>query len=446
MAPPKKTVKMDLNSFLNDDTFTSSWSEDDVDLNNIRIPIENTSANTIPLEELMAERKAANAGGNSFNQGGRTGGHLDPALGGSGNGMRRAHEEYPVPNEPPYRAIINNIPWDISPEGVKAWVEDGLAKPDSVEDVDLPVNVSDPTRLKGLAFITLKEREDLVQALTFNATKLNDRTVYVSVAAPRRGGFRSGGGDFDWGAARGSNYEASGPGREEPNLDWGAARGSNFQSSRPPRERREEPNLDWDSARGSNFQNSRPPREPREPRDEPELNWDSARGSHFKSHGPPREPREEANLNWDAARGSNFKAQREPREPREPREEPNLDWNAARGSNFKAPRVQRERTNEPELDWGAARGSKFQDINNKTNNNRRRNQTQEEKPVEEKNKIQKSTYDVLRDDDKDDEEEEQKAQPTEQTTTNDVNETAQNVADLSVEDNNNDEWEVVGKK
>ncbi|SMN21008.1 similar to Saccharomyces cerevisiae YPR163C TIF3 Translation initiation factor eIF-4B, has RNA annealing activity [Maudiozyma saulgeensis] len=439
MAPPKKTVKMDLNSFLNDDTFTSSWSEDDVDLNNIRIPIENTSANTIPLEELMAQRNAANAGGNSFNQGGRTGGHLDPALGG---GSRRAREEYPVPNEPPYRAIINNIPWDISPEGVKAWVEDGLAKPDSVEDVDLPVNPSDPTRLKGLAFITLKEREDLVQALTFNATKLNDRTVYVSVAAPRRGGFRSGGADFDWGAARGSNFEASGPGREEANLDWGAARGSNFQASRPPRERREEPNLDWDSARGSNFQNSRPPRERRE---EPDLDWDSARGSHFKTQGQPREKREEANLDWDAARGSHFKAQRPPREPRE---EPNLDWNAARGSNFKAQRAPKERNNEPELDWGAARGSKFQDINTRTNNNnRRRNQTQEEKPVEEKNKIQRSAYDILRDDGDDDEEEgEEKVQPSEQNIIKEVNETTQKVSELTVDDNNNDEWEVVGKK
>ena len=408
MAPPKKTVKMDLNSFLNDDTFTSTWSEDDVDLNNIKIPIENTNANTIPLEELMAARNAnAASNNNGFNQGGRTGGHLDPALGGS----RRVREEYPVPNEPPYRAIINNIPWDISPEGVKAWVEDGLEKPDSVEDVDLPVSPSEPSRLKGMAFITLKDREDLVKALTFNATKLNDRTVYVSVAAPRRGGFRSGGADFDWGAARGSNFEASGPRREEPNLDWGAARGSNFQSARPPRERREEPNLDWDAARGSNF----------------------------RAQGPPREKREEPNLDWDSARGSHFKAQRAPREPRE---EPNLDWNAARGSNFKSQRAPREKTDEPELDWGSARGSKFQDINNKPNNNRRRNQTEEQKPVDEKNKIQKSAYDILRDDDEEEEEEEQKPQ----TTTEVVEEATQKVADMSINDNDNDEWEVVGKK
>ena len=45
MAPPKKTVKkMDLTSFLNDDTFGSSWAEEDVDLNKITIPIETANA------------------------------------------------------------------------------------------------------------------------------------------------------------------------------------------------------------------------------------------------------------------------------------------------------------------------------------------------------------------------------------------------------------------
>lgn len=443
MAPPKKTVKMDLSSFLNDDTFTSNWNEDDVDVNKIRVPIENSNANTIPLEELAKTRN--NGAGVSGGFGGRggfggqggfggnRGGHLDPALGGGDSGMgmgmgRRAREEYPVPNEPPYRAIINNIPWDISPGGVKAWVEDGLAKPDAVEEVDLPMSPQDPTRLKGMAFITLKEREDLVTALTFNATKLNERTVYVSVAAPRRGGF-GGSDNFDWGSARGSAFQSAGPGREEVDIDWSGARGSNF---RAPRERREEPNIDWDGARGANF------RAPREPREEPNLDWDSARGSNFRGQRPPREPREEVNLDWDSARGSHFKAQRPPREPRE---EPNLDWNAARGSNFKEQRAPRERKQEPSLDWGAARGSKFQDIGKRGQNNRR--QTKEEAPVE--NKIQKSAFDVLRGDD-DDEEDNETAAPAAKAAdaTEEVAEATQKVADLSVEDN--DEWETVGKK
>ncbi|KAG0661327.1 hypothetical protein C6P44_002777 [Monosporozyma unispora] len=414
MAPPKKTVKMDLNSFLNDSTFdNSSWGVDDVDLNKIKIPIENANASTVPLEDIAAAKNSAMGGNSSFN-GGRSS-RLDPALdggkrdGGFG-GPRREREEYPVPDMPPYRAIINNIPWDISPEGVKAWVEDGLNKPDAVEEIDLPVSPQDPTRLKGMAFITLKDREDLVTALTFNATKLNERTVYVSVAAPRRGGFRSGGPDMDWGAARGSNYEASNR-REEPNLDWGAARGSNYHEARP---RREEPNLDWDGARGSNFKESRP-------------------------------RREEPNLDWDGARGSNFK------ESRPKREEPNLDWGAARGSHFEnrpqrsfgGNRPQQQKKDEPELDWGAARGSNF---NKKTEKVSGRKILAESKVTEEKVKVQKSAFDVLRSEDDDEEDDEEEQQPKEEKNTEQVEDLATKTAELSVEDDNGDNWEVVGKK
>lgn len=270
MAPPKKTVKMDLNSFLNDDTFGSSWAEEDVDLNKISIPIDNLKANTVPLEELAAAKN--NSSGGNFR-----GSRLDPALGGSGRRDFSDRVEYPVPDHPPYRAIINNIPWDISPEGVQAWVEDGLHKPDAVEEVDLPRSMKDPTRLKGIAFVTLKERDGLVQTLTFNGTKLNERTVYVSVAAPRREGFRGGGDDFDWNGARGSNYQSAGD--SGPDLDWGSARGSQYEERKP---RREEPNLDWGAARGSQFQEKPEYKERKPRRDEPKLDWGAARGAQFQ--------------------------------------------------------------------------------------------------------------------------------------------------------------------
>ncbi|CCD24334.1 Tif3p NDAI_0D00200 [Naumovozyma dairenensis CBS 421] len=490
MAPPKnakKTVKLDLNSFLNDDTFGSSWAEEDVDLNKISIPIENVPANTVPLEEIARKQNTGTMGGMGMGMGmgmggGRGGSRLDPALAGPGSSRRdfSQREEYPVPEHPPFRAIINNIPWDISPEGVKAWVEDGLNKPEAVEEIDLPKSIKDPTRLKGLAFITLKERNDLVKALTFNGTKLNERTVYVSVAAPRRDGYRSGGADFDWGSARGSAFQASnGPGqdadlnwdsargsnyrapREEPNLDWDSARGSNFRqqrSSREPREPREEVNLDWDSARGSNFRQQ----QPREPREEVNLDWDSARGSNFRQQQPrePREPREEVNLDWDSARGSNFRQQqRPPRGPRETREEVNLDWDSARGSNFRAQRPPREpreprepRKQEPELNWGDARGANFgkkpTTTTTSTKEKASKSSIKANKPVEEPVKIQKSAFDVLRtdDDDEDDEEEEEAAEnSTEPKVENkEVDTLATETAKLAVDDDN--EWEVVGKK
>lgn len=418
MAPPKKTVKMDLNSFLNDDTFGSSWAEEEVDLNKITIPIESLKANTIPLEELAAAKHSGAVGGGGNFRGSR----LDPALGG---GRREFGDrvEYPVPDHPPYRAIINNIPWDISPEGVQAWVEDGLQKEGSVEDVDLPRSMKDPTRLKGIAFITLKERDDLVHTLTFNGTKLNERTVYVSVAAPRRDGFR-GGDDFDWNGARGSNFQSSGD-AAGPDLDWGAARGSNYQERR---ERREEPNLDWGVARGSNYE------ERRERREEPNLDWSAARGSQFQERGDRgerSERREEPNLDWSAARGSQYQ-ERKPR-----REEPNLDWGAARGSQF---RERKPRRDEPELDWGAARTGQAVERKPRVNAARKTNAPAES--AEDKPKIQKSAFEVLSNDD-DEEEEPQQQEKSVDEQKAPVDQLAQETGKLTVEDNG--EWETVGK-
>lgn len=410
MAPPKKTVKkMDLTSFLNDDTFGSSWAEEDVDLNKITIPIETANANTIPLSELAHAKNNSNnmrSGGLGGSFGGRS--RLDPALGGASSDRR---EEYPVPDAPPYRAVINNIPWDITPEGVQAWVEDGLVKPEAVEEVVLPKNLRDPTRLKGNAFITLKEKADLVAVLKFNGTKLNERTVYVSVAAPRR----MGGADVDWSSARGSNFQ--GDGREDaPDLDWGAARGSNFKG---PRREREEVDIDWTAARGSNFQNS---------------------------SRPPRREREEPDIDWTAARGSNF--QNSSRPPRREREEPDIDWSAARGSNFqnssRPPRREREKE-EPALDWGAARGAQFGKPQQVKNSYKDRSLSNK-KTTEEQPKIQKSVYDVLRteDDDEDEESEKQSGDAKENKADAAVGKLQEKTAQLTVEDG--DDWETVGKK
>lgn len=398
MAPPKKTVKMDLNSFLNDDTFGSSWAEEDVDLNKITIPIDNLKANTIPLEELAAKKNAS--GFSKFGGSSSGGSRLDPALGGSGRHDFSDRVEYPVPDRAPYRAIINNIPWDISPEGVQAWVEDGLHEPDSVVEVDLPRSMKDPTRLKGIAFVTLKEREGLVKTLTFNGTKLNERTVYVSVAAPRREGFGGSGGDFDWNGARGSNYQASGD--AGPDLDWGSARGSQFQERGP---RREEVDLDWSDVRGSQFQESKPRRE------EPNLNWGDARGSQFQERKP---------------RG----------------EEPNLDWGSARGSQFQGRpefKERKPRKDGPQLDWAGARGAQFQD---REKRRPRAEKTRSTEVAAETPKIQRSAFDVLssQDDDEDDKETDTPVKKEDDS----VTKLSQDTANLDVQDK--DEWETVGKK
>lgn len=460
MAPPKKNaIKMDLSSFLEDETFNESWTADEVDLNNISIPIQNVAAtNTISLDDFS--RSTAKGSGNRFG-----GGKLDPAL-------RKEREEYPIPDFPPFKAIINNIPWDITEIGIQQWVEDGLNKEGAVLEVMAPRH-PDNDRLKGMAFVTFNERSDLEKALTFSSSKLNDRTVYVSVAAPRSNyGGRSNFDDMDWSGARGSNFREGG--REAgPEPDWSAARGSNFRESRT---REAGPEPDWSSARGSNF---REPREPREP--VPEPDWSSARGSHFREAREPREPREPvAEPDWTSARGSHFKEAREPREA-----VPEPDWSSARGSHFKeskprAPepdwssargshfRDQKPRSPEPDwsdargshfkeskqrgpdIDWSAARGTKFGRQSESTpapkKSYSRKENAQQQKP-EETPKVVKSAFAVLStEDDDEDEDETEQDQNQEQKTADDVEVLEKSTKGLSIDQDDNEEWETVGKK
>ncbi|CDO92493.1 unnamed protein product [Kluyveromyces dobzhanskii CBS 2104] len=458
MAPPKKTaIKMDLSSFLEDETFNESWTADEVDLNNITIPIQNVAAtNTISLDDFS--RSTAKSNNNRFG-----GGSLDPAL-------RKEREEFPVPDFPPFKAIINNIPWDISEMGIQQWVEDGLNKEGAVLEVMAPRH-PDNDRLKGMAFVTFHERSDLEKALTFSSSKLNDRTVYVSVAAPRSNyGGRSNFDDMDWSGARGSNFRE---GRESgPEPDWSSARGSNFRESRPPRDDGPEP--DWSSARGSNYR-EREPREPRE--DVPEPDWSSARGSNFREAREPREP--VAEPDWSSARGSHF---REAREPREPVAEP--DWSSARGSQFKetkprAPepdwssargshfRDQKPRGSEsnwsegrgshfkeskergPDIDWSAARGAKFGRQPEAAAAPRKTFSRKDSAPQQKQNdtpKVVKSAYAVLSNEDEDEDNVEEEEQKQEEATNEDVEALEKDTAALNIDQDDNEEWETVGKK
>lgn len=441
MVPPKKAVKMDLNSFLNDETFNSSWAEEEVDLNKITIPIEKVNPNQVPLEEIAAKNRVGGGssfGGSAFggSAGGRPGAHLDPALD-PGKGAQR--EEYPVPKSPPYRAIINNIPWNISPEGVKAWCEDGLMKQDAVEHVDLPVSVKDPTRLKGIAFVTFKEREDLVKALTFNATMLNDRTVYVSVAAPRSN-YGFGGSDMDWGMAKGAAFA---DGEDPVDIDWGMARGSNFKASAG------DVDVNWGAARGSNF---------KAPPPEVDIDWTAARGSGFKG-----EPKPEIEVDWSNVRRGSAMAPppseharhdrdhgRHDRDHAPDSEDVNLDWSAARGAKYvprrrdAARKPEAAKKDEPELDWGAVRtGDKPKPRRYKSSELKNSKPVKEEEP-----RIKKSAFDVLRTEGEDEEDEEDvkenKLSNNEKNSSDAVDKVVNQTAKLNIEDDAN--WETVGKK
>lgn len=388
---------MDLNTFLQDDSYGGgSWADDDIDLNTVGIPTKTTAG-----------------GGQGFSGGANP---LDPAFGGFDSAPRRDREEYPIPDAPPYRARINNLPWDTTEEAIGEWFEDYLQTSGAVTRVSAPKDFVDPTRLKGFGFITFDTREQLEKSLSLNATEFEGRRVFVAVAAPEKssgfGGRRDGEDvDLDWGSARGSGLPSRGdrgdrgdrpPRREEPDLDWGMARGSGY---REPKPKREEPNLDWTSARGSGVP-SREPREPREPRGE-------------RSERPKRE---EPDLDWGSARGSAF----QPRPDRKPkREEKEFDWSSARGSGLPSGRSFTSTKKVTEVDtvdsW-----SRGQQLPPRSTSNRAKKQ--EPQPTA-KPAVVKSSFAVLAgDDDGDDESEEEEKQQDESTGLEEA------TADLSVRD------------
>lgn len=249
--------------------------------------------------------------------------------GGSDYDLRPQRREFPVPDKPPYKARIGNLPWEVTEAEVRAWVEEGVGA-DSFLDFYAP---QEDGRLRGFAFVTFHTRELLVAALDMNALELNGRRVYVSVAAPQ--GDREGRPpreDFDWGARRGplapreDEFQARGPRpeRQDPNLDWGARRGPLEPRERKPR--REEPDLDWSARRGPP-EVSRERRAARPPKEEPEFDWNARRGPLATQPKEQKEwpKRDTPEFDWSTRRGP-LTAKTESRAPKQ-----DFDWSARRG-------------------------------------------------------------------------------------------------------------------
>ena len=424
---------MDLSDFLKDESFGGgSWADDDLDFSTIAVPsTKNFGQTGIPT-----------GGANP----------RDPAFGGSGSsGPRGDYVEYPIPDAPPYRVRMNNLPWDASEDSIADWIHESLQATDAVQHISAPRDFNDPSRLRGFAFVTLASRDDIENILKFSGNEMFGRRVYVAVAAPEKEGFgsrRREDADLDWGSARsgagafpqregGREFQERRPRREEPDLDWGSARsgagafpqregGREFQERRP---RREEPDLDWGSARagaaslpqregGREFHERKPRRE------EPELDWGSARA------GAASLPQREGG--------------REFRERRPKKEGPELDWGSARGSGSLPQRERKPKKAEPEFDWGSARGSGTLPPRQKkvTASADATKKEDAPKPI-----ASKSAFSVLAaEDDEEEEEEEPKHENAEETPAEESNVKVliENTGKLAVGDS--DAWEVVGKK
>lgn len=401
---------MDLGDFLADDTLGGSlWADEDVDFSAIGSTAAVTTA-------------AVPQGGFSGSSGaGAFGRPHDDGFG------RRERKEYPVPDAPPFRAMVLNLPWEANDFGLQEFFET-LIDRDIIKDIDIPRD-RELDRIRGFAFVEFHTREQLEEALKTLNTEYIGRRIFVLVAAPKNDG---------WSRVGGSRF-----GDEDVDLDWGAARSSQAQlpprergdrPDRPMRPRDDGPDLDWGSARGSGYQ--LPPRErgerpdrPMRPRDDgPDLDWSSARGS---GQLPPREPRERT-----------FRPKRD--------EGPDLDWSSARGSGQLPPREPRERPfrpkrddaapkrTEPDLDW-----SRGQLLPARRSAAAAATAAAAAKPEAKKadDKPQASVFSVLAVDD-DDETTTTTDKDTEKKDTANADAVALKVAQLSVDD---DGWEVVGK-
>lgn len=332
---------MDLGAFLADESIGGSWADEEVDMSSIQVPTSSTAA---PVGGYYQQHEGSE---------------------------RREREEYPVPDVPPFKAQVRNLPYDATEDALARFLEDRLQARDIVEEVKLPMDMM-TGRPKGFAFVTFSERAALEEALQLTMSDFNGRKIYVNVAAPQKGDVF----DNDWRSLRtgpigGGRRDRD---REEVDLDWGAARSG---GPLPPRERssrprRDEPdNLDWDSARSSG---PLPTRERRSRFAEADLDWGSARQG--SGPLPPRE-----------------RAARPPRRT----DEPDLDWGAARTG---APLPAKERPVRKEGEWNSARGG-FKKKDEKEFDWKRGQALEPRKKAaapakkEEENKPQKSLYDVL---------------------------------------------------
>ncbi|KAL6858843.1 hypothetical protein ACP4OV_017845 [Aristida adscensionis] len=85
------------------------------------------------------------------------------------------------PVGPRTRLVAQNIPWDRTADDMRALFE----KHGSVVDVELSMYSSSKNR--GLAFVTMGSEEEALAALNnLNSTILNDRTIKVDFARPRK--------------------------------------------------------------------------------------------------------------------------------------------------------------------------------------------------------------------------------------------------------------------
>ena len=410
MAPPKKNVKMDLGSFLADDTFGGgSWADEEVDLNTIGVSLETPSfagSTAAPIGNVGGGNNTASAG-SGFGSGSGSGFGNDE--------FKRERKEFPIPDQPPYRARVSNLPWEVEESNVIRHFEDRMQAKDIISDIVLPKD-RDTGRLRGFAFVTFNDRALLEESLNLSMTEFQGRKIYVNVAAPPKGE------DGDWRAGRSGSNRRGGEDREPaPELDWGAAR--NSQAELPPRQRSNRLGS-GSGPSGESSSSSRPSR-----RQEAELDWGSARNS--RDGLPPQ--RERSN-----------------RTPR--KQEPEFDWGAARNTKTSLPPRERlnrtgsnsgKKSTEPDFDWKRGQSLPSRNVSRSSGN---RKDVKKDEQQNQPQKPQKSHFSVLNVEGEDEDEEEDEKKEVKESKQQ-IDNLQQATSKLTVSEGQEDGegWEVVRK-
>jgi len=107
--------------------------------------------------------------------------------GGRGYSPRAGPIMPPLPDHPPFKAYVGNVPFDID-EGVVDHFFRGL----KISDI-MVTRHRDTGRAKG-CFVEFASQQDLKNALTMNGADLLRRPVSIQVAEPKHGGGGRGGG------------------------------------------------------------------------------------------------------------------------------------------------------------------------------------------------------------------------------------------------------------
>lgn len=455
MAPPKKNVKMDLGSFLADDTFGGgSWADEEVDLNTIGVSLETPSfagSTAAPIGNVGGGNNTASAG-SGFGSGSGSGFGNDE--------FKRERKEFPIPDQPPYRARVSNLPWEVEESNVIRHFEDRMQAKDIISDIVLPKD-RDTGRLRGFAFVTFNDRALLKESLNLSMTEFQGRKIYVNVAAPPKGE------DGDWRAGRSGSNRRGGEDREPaPELDWGAAR--NSQAELPPRQRsnrlgsgsgpsgesssssrpsrRQEAELDWGSARNSRDglppQRERSNRTPR--KQEPEFDWNTARNT--QAELPVRERERPQRENPDGTPRENSTRQT----PR--KQEPEFDWGAARNTKTSLPPRERlnrtgsnsgKKSTEPDFDWKRGQSLPSRNVSRSSGN---RKDVKKDEQQNQPQKPQKSHFSVLNVEGEDEDEEEDEKKEVKESKQQ-IDNLQQATSKLTVSEGQEDGegWEVVRK-